>query len=212
MKTDDGKAAVVRNGHLSARDIRTGIGPVTIQIPKIRFRKGGPVTFRSVLVPPYVRKTRSLEAAIPPAISKRNILRWDEIRFTSLVRLRFKRVFRHHCITVKRPNGPTNTKTGNQCPLMGKSGYTCGLITYSGLWGEDSKLCALVIIGVDSFGNKQFLAIEDGVCESKQSWKEVLLKLKDRGMNIPQLAIGDGAMGFWAALEEEFGKTKIQRC
>ena len=78
----------------------------------------------------------------------------------------------------------------------------------SGLRAEDTKLCALVIIVVNERGEKHFLAIEDGVRESTQSWREVLLKLKARGMNAPELAIGDGAMGFWAALEEVYGETK----
>ena len=73
-------------------------------------------------------------------------------------------------------------------------------------------MCALVVIGVNERGEKRFLAIEDGVRESTQSWREVLLKLKSRGMNIPELAIGDGAMGFWAALEEIYPGTRQQRC
>ncbi|APZ43723.1 hypothetical protein BW247_12000 [Acidihalobacter ferrooxydans] len=83
---------------------------------------------------------------------------------------------------------------------------------YSGLRAEQAKLCALVVIGVNARGQKRFLAIEDGVRESTQSWREVLLKLKARGMNVPELAIGDGAMGFWAALEEVYPKTRQQRC
>lgn len=83
---------------------------------------------------------------------------------------------------------------------------------YSGLRAEDTKLCALVVIGVNDRGQKQFLAIEDGVRESTQSWREVLLSLKMRGMNAPRLAIGDGAMGFWAALEEIYPQTRQQRC
>jgi transposase-like protein len=83
---------------------------------------------------------------------------------------------------------------------------------YSGLRTEQTKLCALVVIGVNERGEKRFLAIEDGVRESTQSWREVLLKLKSRGMNAPQLAVGDGAMGFWAALEEVYGETGQQRC
>ena len=67
-------------------------------------------------------------------------------------------------------------------------------------------------MGVNERGEKRFLAIEDGVRESTQSWREVLLKLKSRGMNVPELAIGDGAMGFWAALEEVYGETRQQRC
>ena len=83
---------------------------------------------------------------------------------------------------------------------------------YSGLRAEQTKLSALVVIGVNERGEKHFLSIEDGVRESPQSWREVLLKLKSRGMNAPQLAIGDGAMGFWAALEEIYGATRQQRC
>ena len=83
---------------------------------------------------------------------------------------------------------------------------------YSGLRAEDAKLCALVIIGVNERGDKRFLAIEDGVRESTQSWREVLLKIKARGMNTPKLGIGDGAMGFWAALEEVYPDTRQQRC
>ena len=83
---------------------------------------------------------------------------------------------------------------------------------YSGLRADQGRLCALVVIGVNERGKKGFLAIEDGVRESTQSWREVLLNLKSRGMNIPELAIGDGAMGFWAALEEVYPESRQQRC
>ena len=79
---------------------------------------------------------------------------------------------------------------------------------YSGLRGSQAKLCALVVIGLNADGEKHFLAIEDGVREFTQSWREVLLKLKSRGMNVPELAIGDGAMGFWAALEEVYPESR----
>lgn len=80
---------------------------------------------------------------------------------------------------------------------------------YSGLRGTDDRLCVLVVI---ARGEKHFLAIEDGVRESSQSWREVLLGLKSRGLSAPKLAIGDGAMGFWAALEEIYPGTRQQRC
>lgn len=83
---------------------------------------------------------------------------------------------------------------------------------YSGLRSEDTKLCALVIIGVNEWGEKHFLAIEDGVRESTQSWREVLRRLQSRGLNVPKLAIGDGAMGFWAAMDEIYPDTRHQRC
>jgi len=84
---------------------------------------------------------------------------------------------------------------------------------YSGLRAEDERLCALVVIGVNERGEKHFLAIEDGVRESKQSWRELLLDLKARGLAIPpKLAVGDGALGFWPALEEVYPQTRHQRC
>ena len=83
---------------------------------------------------------------------------------------------------------------------------------YSGLRAENQRLCALVIIGVHAQGEKQLLAIEDGVRESTQSWRELLLNLQARGMNAPAVAIGDGAMGFWAAVEEIYPTTRQQRC
>ncbi|MEW7983157.1 MAG: transposase, partial [Candidatus Sedimenticola endophacoides] len=83
---------------------------------------------------------------------------------------------------------------------------------YSGLRGRDAKLCALVIIGVNERGEKRFLAIEDGIRESTQSWREVLLSLKARGVKAPKLGIGDDAMGFWAALDEVYPQTRHQRC
>ena len=83
---------------------------------------------------------------------------------------------------------------------------------YSGLRAEQQRLCALVVTGVDARGEKRFLAIEDGVRESTQSWREVLLALKGRGLNAPELAVGEGAMGSWGALEEVFPATRQQRC
>ncbi len=83
---------------------------------------------------------------------------------------------------------------------------------YSGLRSEDVKLCALVVIGVNEHGQKRLLSLEDGVRESTQSWRELLLGLKSRGMNVPKLAVGDGAMVFWAALDEIYPDTRHQHC
>ena len=84
---------------------------------------------------------------------------------------------------------------------------------YSGLRAESQRLCALVVIGVNERGEKHFLVIEDGIRESTQSWREVLLDLKRRGLEVPpKLAVGDGALGFWAALDEVYPETRHQRC
>ena len=211
-RTSAGDAAVVRNGHHPARAVQTGIGPVSVRIPKVRSKDGKPVTFRSALVPPYVRKTRTLEAALPWLYLKgvssgemgaalKVLLGPDAKGLSANTVSRLKRAW------AKEYDGWRDT------PLDVDSWvYIWADGVHSGLRGEQDKLCALVIVGVNARGQKQFLAIEDGVRESTQSWREVLLKLKNRGMNAPKLAIGDGAMGFWAALDEVYPETRQQRC
>lgn len=211
-RTEDGKAGVVRNGYHPTREIQTGIGPVTVRIPKVRAKTGEPVTFRSALVPPYVRKTKSLEAALPWLYLKGvssgemgealKVLVGPEAEGLSASTVsRLKQVW------AEEYRGWCDERLDKDRWV-----YVWADGVYSGLRGEQTKLCALVVIGVNERGQKRFLAIEDGVRESTQSWREVLLRLKSRGMNIPQLAIGDGAMGFWAALEEVYPDTRQQRC
>lgn len=211
-RTEDGKAGVVRNGHLPARPLQTGLGPVTVEIPKVRAKTGEPVTFRSALVPPYVRKTKSLEVALPWLYLKgissgemgealKVLVGPDAEGLSASTVSRLKQVwaqeYRSWC---------------EERLDKDRWVYVWADGVYSGLRAEQTKLCALVVIGVNERGQKRFLAIEDGVRESTQSWREVLLKLKARGMNVPELAIGDGAMGFWAALEEVYPETRQQRC
>ncbi|QQP41674.1 Transposase for insertion sequence element IS1081 [Caligus rogercresseyi] len=210
--TEDGHAAVVRNGHHPSRSVQTGIGPVNVRIPKVRSKTGKPVTFRSTLVPPYIRKTKSLEAALPwlylkgissgemgPALKV--LLGPDAKELSANTVSRLKKVWAKEYADWAQ--APLDKDTWVYIWVDG---------IYSGLRGEEGKLCALVVVGVNTRGQKRFLAIEDGVRESTQSWREVLLKLKDRGMNAPKLAIGDGAMGFWAALEEVYPMVAQQRC
>jgi len=211
-RTEDGRAGVVRNGYLPERELQTSMGPVTVRIPKIRAKTGKPVTFRSALVPPYVRKTKSLEAAIPWLYLKGvssgemgealKVLVGPEAQGLSASTVsRLKQVWAQEYWTWCDERLDKDTWV-----------YVWADGVYSGLRSEQTKLCSLVVIGVNERGEKHFLAIEDGVRESTQSWREVLLKLKSRGMNVPELAIGDGAMGFWAALEEVYSETRQQRC
>jgi transposase-like protein len=212
LRTEDGKSGVVRNGYHPERELQTGVGPVNVRIPKVRSRTGEAVTFRSALVPPYVRKTKTLEAALP----------WLYLKGISTGEMKE---------ALKVLVGPTATGMSPAVVSRLKQAwskeyqawreesldkdrwvYVWADGVYSGLRAEQEKLCALVVIGVNERGQKHFLAIEDGVRESTQSWREVLLKLKSRGMNIPNLAIGDGAMGFWAALEEVYPESRQQRC
>ena len=199
QSTENGLLSVVRNGYLPERPLQTGIGPVTVKIPKVRSRTGQPVTFRSALVPPYVRKTRSLEAALPwlylkgvstgEMESALKVLVGPEaagLSASTVARLKQKWTEEYE---VWRDRKWSN----DDWVYLWADGI------YSGLRSSEDKLCALVIVGVNSLGEKHFLAIEDGVRESTQSWREVLLRLKSRGVNTPKLAVGDGAMGFWAA-------------
>ena len=209
---EDGRAGVVRNGYLPEREIQTGIGPVTVQIPKVRAKTGKPITFRSALVPPYVRKTQSLEAALPWLYLKGVSTGEMSAALEVLVGPEARGLSAGTVSRLKR-TWAEEYQAWREEPLdRDRWIYVWADGVYSGLRAEQAKLCALVIIGVNERGEKHFLAIEDGVRESTQSWREVLLKLKSRGMNSPQLAIGDGAMGFWAALEEVYPHTRQQRC
>lgn len=208
----DGRAGVVRNGYLPEREIQTGLGPVTVRIPKVRVKTGEPVTFRSALVPPYVRKTRSLEAALPWLYLKGVSSGEMEAALEVLVGPEAKGLSASTVSRLKH-SWAQEYQEGQKSRLdQARWVYVWADGVYSGLRAEQTKLCALVVIGVNDRGEKRLLAIEDGVRESTQSWREVLLKLKARGMNVPRLAIGDGAMGFWAALEEVYGDTRQQRC
>ena len=211
-RSSEGNAAVVRNGYQPQRELQTGIGPVTVRIPKVRSKSGDAVTFRSALVPPYVRKSASLEAALPWLYLKgistgemsealKVLLGPQASGFSPATVSRLKQVW-----------GQEYRDWSEDRLDKDRWVYVWADGVYSGLRAEQTKLCALVVIGVNERGEKRFLAIEDGVRESTQSWREVLLKLKSRGMNTPELAIGDGAMGFWAALEQVYPDSRQQRC
>lgn len=212
QRDDQGRAGVVRNGSHPARDIQTGIGPVTVRVPKVRSRQGEPVTFHSALVPPYVRKTASLEAAIPwlylkgistgemqPALEA--LVGPEAKGLSASTVARLKQVWREEYEVWRH-----RRLDADQWVYLWVDGI------YSGLRAETQRLCALVVIGMNVHGEKQLLAMEDGMRESTQSWREVLLHLQARGLVAPALAIGDGALGFWGALEEIFPRTRHQRC
>ena len=170
------------------------------------------MSFHSALVPPYVRKTASLEAALPWLYLKGistgemqpvlEVLLGAEAKGLSASTVsRLKQTWRQEYESWRR-----------RCLGHARWGYIWADGIYSGLRADRQRLCALVIVAVNARGDKHFLAIEDGIRESTQSWREVLLDLKTRGMNAPELAVGDGALGFWAALEEVFPATRQQRC
>jgi len=211
-RTGTGLAGVVRNGFLPARELQTNLGPVTVRIPKIRSKTGEPVTFQSVLVPPYVRKTKTLEAALPWLYLKGVSSGEMAEALKVLVGPQAQGLSASTVSRLKQVWADEYLSWREQSLDKDRWVYIWADGVYSGLRAEDTKLCALVVMGVNERGEKHFLAIEDGVRESTQSWREVLLKLKSRGMNPPKLAVGDGAMGFWAALDEVYPETGQQRC
>jgi len=208
-----GRAAVVRNGFHPQREVLTGLGPVGVQVPKARSRTEEAAVFRSSLVPPYVRRSKSLDAALPwlylHGISTGDMrealaaLVGPEAKGLSApVVARLKSRWSQEYQTWRR------RKLGKDRWV-----YLWADGIYSGLRAEDERLCALVVIGVNERGKKQFLAIEDGMRESKTSWADVLRDLKRRGLIVaPKLGVGDGALGFWAALKEVFAETRQQKC
>ena len=208
----DGRAAVVRNGYHPKREVQTGIGPVTVKIPKVRAKSGEPVTFRSALVPPYVRKAAALEAALPWLYLKGVSTGEMAAALEVLVGPEAKGLSASTVSRLKRLWAEEYDAWRQRRLDKDRWVYLWVDGVYSGLRADSAKLCALVVVGVNERGQKHFLAIEDGVRESTQSWREVLLSLKSRGLNAPNLAVGDGAMGFWAALEEVFPATRQQRC
>jgi transposase-like protein len=208
-----GRAAVVRNGHLPERKVLTGLGPVSVRIPKVRSRTGEPIVFRSALVPPYVRKARKLEAAIPWLYLKGISTGQMREALVALVGSEAKGLSAPVVSRLKK-RWEVEYETWLRRRLDGERwAYWWADGIYSGLRADGQRLCMLVVIGVNDRGEKHFLAIEDGVRESTQSWRELLLDLKERGVTLaPKLAVGDGALGFWAALDEIFPKTRHQRC
>jgi putative transposase len=208
----EGRKSVVRNGYLPEREIMTGIGEVAIKVPRTRDRSGQGIQFRSELLPPYIKRTRSVETVLPwlylKGISTGDfsealaaLLGQDAKGLSAGTISRLKQVWNQEYDTWRQRD-----LSRQRYVYLWADGI------YFNIRGDDAKQCILVVVGVTEQGNKEFLAIEDGYRESEQSWTEVLLGLKSRGMNSPKLAVGDGALGFWKALQKIYGTTRSQRC
>ena len=212
--TLQGKRAVVRNGYLPEREVLTAAGAIAVRVPKVRDRAGSGVKFNSNIVPPYVRKSPRVSAALPWLYLKgistgdmsealRVLLGEDAKGLSANVVSRLKAQWTGEHEAWNRRN-------------LSESRYVYWWVDgiHTGLRSELSDgQCLLVIVGVTPDGRKERVAIGDGYRESKESWVELLLDLKRRGLQAgPLLAVGDGAMGFWAALNEVFPQTRHQRC
>jgi transposase-like protein len=210
----DGRRAVVRNGYLPSREILTGIGPVEVQVPKVRDRSGSGIKFSSSLVPAYVRRTPRVSAALPwlylKGISSGDlsealqVLLGDEAKGLS-----------PNVLGRLKAQWAEEYRDWNQRSLTNRQyvyWWADGIYT-SLREDDDERLCLLVIIGVTPEGKKEWVGISDGFRESTESWLDMLRELKERGLSAgPRLAVGDGALGFWNALEQVYPETSHQRC
>ena len=214
-KTEDGRARLVRHGHLPEREVMTGIGPVPVKVPRVRDRGSSEekIRFTSSILPPYLRKARSI-AELLPWLYLNGISTGD---------------FQEALAALLGPNAAGLSSTTisrlkadwwDEYERWQRRDLSARRFVY--VWADgvyfrprmaEEKQCVLVLIGADEWGRKEVLGLTDGYRESTQSWRELLLDLKRRGLNhTPDLAIGDGALGFWAAIREVFGGTREQRC
>ena len=212
-KLPDGRRRMVRNGHLPERQILTGIGAVDVRVPKARSRSGAAEPFRSSLVPPYVRRSASVDAAVPWLYLHGVSTGQMRAAVSALVGEEAARGLSANVVSRLKRVWDEEYRDWCRRDLADDWVYVWADGIHSGLRGDDGRLCVLVVIGVNARGDKHFLAIEDGVRESTQSWREVLLGMQQRGFTRPaKLAVGDGALGFWSALSEVYPQTRSQRC
>lgn len=214
VKTLDGRRTVIRNGYLPEREVVTAIGPVTVKVPKVRDRSGSGVKFNSNIVPPYIRKSPRVSAALP-WLYLRGVSTGDMSEALSVLLGEEAKGLSPNVVSRLKAQWADEHALWNQRDLStARWVYWWADGIHTGLRSDDSDgQCLLVIIGVKPDGTKERVAIGDGFRESKDAWCELLLDLKARGLQSgPLLASGDGAMGLWAALAEVFPKTRHQRC
>jgi transposase-like protein len=218
LKTGDGHARVVRHGHLPEREIMTGIGPVAVRQPRVRDRgatAGDPerIRFSSALLPPYARRTKSLDVLLP-LLYLRGLSTGDFKE--ALAALLGKDAPGLSASTISR----LKEMWSDEHDRWRKRDLSARRYVY--LWADgiylqarldDEKQCILVLIGATPEGRKELIGFTDGARESAQDWRELLLDLKDRGLVAPpRLAVADGALGFWKAVGELWPTTAGQRC
>ena len=214
---ESGHRLVVRNGRHRPRQIHTGAGTLEVEQPRVDDKRvdvdGTRFKFTSKILPPYLRRTKSLEEFIPWLYLKgistndfseclQHLTGNSAASLSPSTVVRLKDAWSKECLEWSRRS------------LVGKH--------YVYLWAdgvhfnirlEEDRQCILVLMGATRDGKKELVAISDGYRESAQSWKEILVDLKQRGLeHAPALAIGDGALGFWKALREELPATRAQRC
>ena len=212
LRLPDGRKAVVRNGYLPERSIQTGIGDVDIKVPKVRDRSGSGIRFTSALLPPYLKRARSVEELLPWLYLK-GISTGDYQEALAALLGDNAKGLSANTISRLKERWIDEHREWRQRDLSDKR--------YVYLWVDgiysnvrlDDRLCLLVVMGVTEHGRKELIAVEEGYRESEASWLELLNGLVARGLTTsPKLATADGALGFWKAPSKVYPQTKQQRC
>ena len=212
QRLGDGRQAVVRNGYLPERTVQTGIGDVSVQVPKVRDRSGGGARFNSSLLPPYLKRARSIEELIPWLYLKGISTGDYQEALAALLGDQAKGLSANTVSRLKKQWEDEHTEWRQRDLSDRRYVYWWADGVYSNVRMDD-RLCLLVIIGVTEQGRKELVAVEDGFRESADSWETLLTGLRERGLTqAPKLAVGDGAMGFWLALSKIYPETDHQRC
>jgi putative transposase len=215
VRDDQGHRVVVRNGYLPARTLLSGVGPIEIKQPRVRDRRRAHEAekFTSKILPPYLRKTRAIEELIPwlylkgistsdfpEALAALVGVDAGGLSASTITRLVESWQAEHQAWS-------TRSLEGKQYVYVWADGVHFNIRL------QEDRQCMLVLMGATPEGTKELIAIADGHRESEESWKALLLDVKSRGLIIdPQLAIGDGALGFWKALPQVYSATRTQRC
>jgi putative transposase len=213
---DAGHRLVVRNGHKPPRTILSGVGPIQVRQPRVDDRRvdenGVRFRFTSKILPPYLRKTKAIEDLVPwlylKGISTGEMpdalvhLGFDGSGLSPTSVTRMTEVWQQ-----EYDDWSKRDLTGKRYVYLWADGL------YFGCRLSDDRPCLLVLMGATAEGAKELIAIHDGQRESQTSWLEVLTGLKDRGLTVaPELATGDGSLGFWLAMAQAFPSTRQQRC
>jgi transposase-like protein len=218
-RDEQGRRLVVRNGSLPTREILTGAGPIELQQGRVRDNSPNPndrVQFTPSVLPAYLRRSSAIEELIPWLYLKGVSTGDFQEALQALVGEKAKGLSANVIVRLKE-QWADEYDSWCKRDLSGKQ--------YVYVWADgihvkvrleddaNKKQCILVLMGATADGTKELIAVVDGYRESEQSWSEMLLSLKHRGLAIaPKIAVGDGALGFWAALRKQFPETREQRC
>jgi putative transposase len=215
LRSEQGRRQVVRNGYLPEREITTGVGQVKVKQPRVRDRR--PVEeaepFSSKILPPYLRKTKSIEELIPWLYLK-GVSTGDFSEALKALVGPNARGLSATTVTRLKAVWEEDFQEWSKRSLAGKQ-YVYVWVdgVHFNIRLEEDRQCILVLLGATADGKKELIAVADGYRESEQSWLGLLLDVKARGLEIePKLAIGDGALGFWKAVRQVWPNTREQRC